>query len=846
MQQNDYHLKQNNTLVPPVSTHLKHFVGACCVTFMQPIVANRPDSMTRIFFFCTLLTLYTIILTPVTCQAQGRGTQDFNFGWRFHLGEVAGAENIAFNDADWRVLDLPHDWSIEGEFSDKHSAGVGGGALPGGIGWYRKTFNLSKKSGVVTFLEFDGMYRNSEVWINGHSVGKRPNGYISFKYDISRYLNNDKPNVVAVKVDNSHQPNSRWYSGSGIYRNVRLIQVSQTYHDQWQSFITSSVQPNGQATVHVNTKVNHQAGGKPFSVTFRVLDASGKEVVSQEIKNGTSDISAAIPLKDVKLWSVKSPYLYSLTTEVRIGKSVVDRTTQSFGVRYFNFDAEKGFFLNGEPMKIWGVCNHHDLGALGSAVNKRAIERQLELLKSMGVNAIRTSHNPPAPELLDLCDRMGFLVMDEMFDMWKKKKSEYDYSLDWDDWHKKDLEDFILRDRNHPSVIIWSIGNEILEQWDSTGVPITKELAGIVRSLDTTRVLTTGNNSPVPENSLIKADVLDLIGFNYNHDKFENFPKTFPGKKFIATETTSALATRGHYDMPSDSIRRWPIAWDKVFTEGNPDNSVSAYDNVSAPWGSTHEETLRVMKKHAFLSGMFIWTGFDYLGEPTPYIWPSRSSYFGVLDLAGFPKDAFYLYQSEWTNTPLLHVFPHWNWKPGQTVDIWAFYNNADEVELFLNSRSAGVKRKTTDSLHVMWRLEFEAGTLKAVSRRNGKVVLEKTISTATNPARLMLTADRSKIAADGNDLCFVTVKMVDENGNTVPFGDNAVTFTVEGPARLIATDNGDPVSHVSFQSETVKIFHGLALGVIKAGTSAGPVKITVSSPGLLSETIVIQSIKVK
>jgi beta-galactosidase len=803
-----------------------------------PVLSLRP-----------LVAVILAVLVTFTVHGQDRNSVDFTRGWRFHPGDLKGAEQIAFDDSKWRDLNLPHDWSIEGEFSDKHPAGVGGGALPGGIGWYRKTFDLKSPKDVLTFIEFDGIYRNSEVWINGHFLGKRPNGYISFKYELTPYIYGDKKNVIAVRVDNGQQPNSRWYSGSGIYRNVKLTQVGKVYHDLSKTFITSPVQDN-RATVHIDAPIVNTTGVRSLTdVIFRIVDATGKEIGSKSMKetiDKEKNISAEIIVDNPKLWSVESPYLYTLVTELRIGKKVVDRTAQRFGIRYFSFDAEKGFSLNGRSMKLWGVCNHHDLGALGAAVNRRALERQLQLLKAMGVNSIRTSHNPPAAELLDLCDEMGFVVMDEMFDMWKKKKSDHDYSIYWDEWHKRDLEDFIIRDRNHPSVIMWSIGNEILEQWDSTGTRIAKDLASIVRSLDTTRPITAANNAPVPDNKIIQSGVLDLIGFNYNHDKFENFPKTFPGQKFIATETTSALATRGHYDMPSDSIRRWPIAWDKVFTEGNPGNTVSAYDNVSAPWGSTHEETLRIMKKHSYLSGMFIWTGFDYLGEPTPYIWPSRSSYFGVLDLAGFPKDAYYLYQSEWTNTPVLHIFPHWNWKKGETVDVWAYYNQADEVELFLNGKSLGSKKKSADSLHVMWRLKFEPGTLKAVSRKNGKTVLTREVRTAGKPAKIVVTADRPEITSDGKDLSYITIQVVDENGTPVPDSDNLVTLTITGPGEIIATDNGDPVSHASFQSKQVKVFHGLAIGIVRAGMKSGRVEVTVSSPGLSPATAELQTIKSK
>jgi len=539
---------------------------------------------------------------------------------------------------------------------------------------------------------------------------------------------------------------------------------------------------------------------------------------------------------------VKNPYLYKVVTQLVMNGQVIDEYTTSLGIRYFDFDEDKGFSLNGKPMKILGVCDHHDLGALGAAVNTRALERQLQLLKEMGCNGIRTSHNPPAPELLDLCDKMGFIVMDEAFDCWERGKVRYDYHLFFKQWHKKDLEDQILRDRNHPSVFIWSIGNEIPQQTDTAAYRIAPDLAAIVHSLDRTRPITTANDRPDTTNKIIKSGALDLIGYNYHEYDYPTFHTRYPGKKFIATETTSGLETRGHYDMPSDSIRIWPSRYDKPFTEGNPDNTVSAYDNVRPRWGSTHEMTWKIMKKYDFLSGMFIWTGFDYLGEPTPYTWPSRSSYFGILDLAGFPKDVYYMYQSEWTNKTVLHIFPHWNWEPGKVVDIWAYYNNADEVELFLNGKSLGIKKKTGDDLHVMWRLKFEPGTLKAVSRKNGKVVLTRELHTAGAPAKIELIADRKNIKADGRDLSFVTVKILDKDGNIAPTADNTISFKVNGQAFLAGVDNGDPVSHESFRADSHKALNGLALGIIQATEKAGSITVTASSKGLQGATLLLNS----
>ena len=794
--------------------------------------------------------LCMVMLTCLnTLAQQSRQTIDFDKGWRFNLGAVTDGQLPGLNDADWRSLNLPHDWSIEGKFSKDNPATPEGGALPGGIGWYRKTFTVPASSkNKLVYIDFDGVYQKSDVWINGHHLGFRPNGYISFRYELTPYLNFGGKNVIAVKVDNSVQPNSRWYSGSGIYRNVWLVTTNKVAIDHWGTYITTPEVSSASASINLKAKVKNRAGKKEaFTIKTSVYDATGKVVSAggsipskTDLQDTVFENSINLTVKNPHLWSVNQPYLYKVVTQVISGKTIVDTYTTPLGIRYFNFDVDKGFSLNGKPMKILGVCDHHDLGSLGAAINTRALERQLQILKAMGCNGIRTSHNPPAPELLDLCDKLGFIVMDEAFDCWDWKKEKYDYHLFFKEWHKRDLEDQILRDRNHPSVMIWSIGNEIPQQHDTSALRIAPELTAIVHSLDKTRPITAANNNPDTSNKIIKSGAIDLVGYNYHEGEYAKFHDRYPGKKFIATETTSGLETRGYYEMPSDSIRIWPERWDKPFVrEGN---NVSAYDNVRPPWGSTHEATWKVMKKYDFLSGMFIWTGFDYLGEPTPYSWPSRSSYFGIVDLAGFPKDVYYMYQSEWTNKPVLHIFPHWNWEAGKTVDVWAYYNRADEVELFLNGKSLGIKKKTGDDLHIMWRVKFEPGILKAVSRKDGRVVLTKEIHTAGAPAKIELSADRKLIAADGKDLSFITVKILDKDGNVVPDADNLVNFKINGEAFIASVDNGDPVSHDSFKVNYRKAFHGLALAIVQAKDKAGVINFTATSNGLQSASVVLTS----
>ncbi len=808
-------------------------------------------SRTALLLAIILFSTFELVANPRPGQ-----TVSFNQNWRFHLGDVSDAQRVDLNDSAWRELNLPHDWSVELPFDEKSPAGTGGGALNGGLGWYRKTFTIPLNAkGQSIFIEFDGIYRNSEVWINGHYLGKRPYGYSSFQYELTPHLNfGGQKNVIAVKVDNSQQPNSRWYSGSGIYRNVWLTTTNPVRVDHWGTYITTPEVTEQSAKIKIETTIKNDEQNKAsVTLTTFLYDASNKEVTRESTTVGIERGAVAVVPQELtiqrpRLWSVDQPYLYKAVSQVAVNGHPIDgvlsdRYETDFGIRYFNFDIRRGFFLNGKPLKILGVCNHHDLGSLGAAVNRRALERQLEMLKAMGVNSLRTSHNPPAPELLELADKMGFIVMDEAFDIWKKEKTKFDYHLDWDEWHKRDLEDMVLRDRNHPSVIIWSIGNEVAEQWGSNpeaGI-ISKELVGIVKNLDRTRPITSACNFVSTDNTLLTAGNLDLVGTNYAHGNMHKFPEMFPNRPLILTETTSALATRGSYDMPSDQIRRWPQKWDEPLRDGNKDFSCSAYDNCSAPWGSTHEETWKIVKKYDFLSGMYIWTGWDYIGEPTPYPWPAISSYFGIIDLAGFPKDVYYMYQSEWTTKPVLHVYPHWNWKPSDSIDVWAYFN-ADEVELFLNGKSLGTKKKSGDELHVSWRVPFEPGVLKAVSRRQGKVELTKEIRTAGEATRVVLVPDRKTISADGTDLSFVSLKVVDRNGTVLPHADNLINFTITGPGFVAGVDSGNQISHESFKASKRKAFHGLAMAIVQSKGQRGQIVLKATADGLAPASVVINA----
>jgi beta-galactosidase len=799
-----------------------------------------------LYFFLPILV--GIILSSCS-KKEIRVRSDFGESWKFSLNADSIAAHMpGFNDSAWRSLDIPHDWSIEGEFSETNPATAGGGALPGGIGWYRKSFILPEiDSAKIFYIDFDGVYRNSEVWINGQYLGKRPYGYSSFRYNLTPWLHFRKEtNVVAVKVDNSKQPNSRWYSGSGIYRNVWLVKTGKVHVDHWGTQVLSPAVSEKIASISIKTLLRNTTSTPVDGILeTRIMDQNGASVLKQKTKfklpgDTTSLVKQDFTLNNPVLWTLDKPAMYKAISKVIISDHPEDEYETPFGIRSFVFDRDSGFILNGIKTKILGVCNHHDLGCFGAAINIRALERQLDILKDMGCNAIRTSHNPPAPELLDLCDKMGFVVMDEAFDMWKKQKNANDYHLDWDEWHKRDLQDMILRDRNHPSVMIWSIGNEIGEQWDSTGIPIARELAGYVRELDTTRPITSGCNETRPINNIIRSGVLDIIGYNYHQNEYADFKNTFSKGAFIASETTSALATRGYYEMNSDSIRRWPVRWDVPF-KGNEDNTCSSYDNCSTPWGSTHEETWRVIKKYDFLSGMFIWTGFDYLGEPTPYGWPSRSSYFGVIDLAGFPKDAFYMYKSEWTKASVIHLFPHWNWNEGDSVDMWV-YTNCKEVELLLNGNSLGIKKKGPEDLHLQWRVQYKPGEVKAIGRTDGNEDISAIVKTAGKAARIKLVSDRNTIQANGKDLSFITVRVLDEAGTLVPDAENRVKFTVKGDGTIAGVDNGDPVSHESFRADSRKAFHGLCLVVVKAGKAKGSIEVIAESEGLVSASTELRS----
>ena len=800
----------------------------------------------------------------------GRQRTLWDFQWQFHRGEAAGAEKPQFSAGGWRTIDLPHDWSIErvpgspSLFDPKCPSGSGGGFLPGGIGWYRKTFTLpATERGRQVCVEFDGVYMDSDVWLNGRHLGHHPYGYTSFEYDLTPNLKWDAPNVLAVRV-NVEQPCSRWYSGAGIYRHVWLTSTSPVHVAHWGTYVTTPDISDTTATVRVQTRVASDATSAPGVVLrTRILDADGEPVGQAESDADMSGVNERTFSQSLKVsaphrWSLETPCLYTVVSEVFVGGHVVDSYRTPFGIRTIEFTEDRGLFVNGRHVQVQGVCDHHDQGCLGAAAYDRSIERQVEILKAMGCNAIRTSHNPPAPKLLEVCDRLGMLVMDEAFDEWKKNKTANGYGRFFDAWSERDLRSMLQRDRNHPCVVLWSIGNEIEEQGDNRmGGKIARRLAAICHEEDPTRPVTSACNNAPGAVKTGYADALDVFGINYNINQYE----TWKGqRKLIGSETSSTVSTRGAYNLSIDQGR--------FVIEPRQNTQCTAYDVYRPAWAVLAELQLKLMKDDPWMTGEFVWTGFDYLGEPTPFPWPAVTSYFGIVDLCGFAKDRFYLYQSQWTDKPMVHILPHWTWPgfEGHGVPVWC-YSNAETVELFLNGKSLGqqrmgqgplekfvieerVDRKTkkryateiqTGWLHLAWDVPFEPGLLKAVARRGDQVVASDEVATVGPPAKLALEVDRPRIAADGQDLAFVTVRVLDAQGRPCPDADNLVHFDLTGPAALAGVGNGNPISHEDFQAPQRKAFHGLCLAVVKAGGEPGAVRLSASSAGLKAAAVEIR-----
>jgi len=764
--------------------------------------------------------------------------QSFDAGWKFNRGEVAGAQSPTFNDSAWRGVTLPHDFSIELAFNNVSPAGSSGGFLDGGVGWYRKTFTLdAAATGKRVLVQFDGVYQNSQVWINGTSLGTRPYGYSSFEYDLTPYLNSGASNVIAVRVDNN-QPNSRWYSGSGIYRHVWLTALSPVHIPQSGVFVTTPAISAASATVSVGTEVQNQStASAAVTVTATAVGPGGAIAASATsaaitvAAGAAATVPQSLTVASPQLWSPASPALYRVRVEVKVAGAIVDSYLTPLGIRTPLFSATTGFSINGQSLKLQGVAMHHDLGALGAAVSYRAIERQVQILKGMGVNAIRTAHNPPAPELLDVCDRLGILVMDEAFDTWTQLKTANDYSLYFTQWGQRDIQDMVRRDRNHPSVIMWSIGNEIY----SGTVALATSLRDWVRALDTTRPVTWASNQMNNPAVQALAAVLDLQGYNYAGyvGDYDADHAAHPTWKIFGSETTAAVRSRGVYHTPASTVTRT--------NDGtNPDRQCSSYDNEAARFGNTAEAAYTYDNSRPFVAGSFIWVGFDYIGEPTPYSsYPSKSSYYGIVDTAGFPKDVYYFYKSRWTADPMVHILPHWNWSAGTSVTIFV-YNNCDSVELFLNDASQGSKTPGGAALHLEWTLPWSAGSVRAECRRGGSVVARDEVRTAGAAARVALSADRPTIAADGRDLAFITGDIQDAAGVLVPAAASSVSFALTGPGQLVGVDNGNPIDTASYQGTSRRTFNGKVLAIVRSTGTAGPIAVTASSAGLAAGSVTV------
>jgi len=799
--------------------------------------------------------------------AGGRSVEKFDWGWRFHRGDVVGGEKVELYDSTWRSVDIPHDWSIEGPFvhdipGDEAVERLYGkgfddinpgeslvpslqGYRAGGVGWYHKLFSLPESTRQKrVFVQFDGVYMNSDTWINGHHLGSQPYGFTSFLYELTPFLHfGEEENVLAVRV-NVEQPCSRWYSGAGIYRHVWLTITESVHIAHWGTYVTTPEVTEDEAQVRIQTRVQNQ-GDRSVAVFLEstILDNVGRSVASsttsEEIEAGKSfEFDQVFQVEDPLLWSIESPCLYKAVSILREGESVLDETTTFFGVRTFEFTTDRGFILNGKHVAIQGVNLHHDQGCLGAAAYDRAIERQLEILKKMGCNAIRTAHNPPAPAQLDLCDRMGFIVIDEAFDEWRKSKLRNGYGRFFDEWSERDLVSMIRRDRNHPSVVLWSIGNEVYEQLRTHGGKTAQRLAAICRREDPTRPVTSGCNAvgQILENGY--ADALDVLGINYNiewHDKLR-------GKKpLFASETTVALSTRGEYNLVREN--------DKPEIKPRIGHAFTSYDlasfaAVNVAVGAPAETILKEFENRPWVAGQFVWSGFDYLGEPSPMRWPSRSSSFGIIDLCGFPKDRYYLYQSQWTEEPVLHILPHWNWEgyEGLEIPVWCF-TNCESAELFLNGESFGVRdRSDTEEYHFEWAIPYIRGTLKAIGRKNGTVICTAEVHTAGKPARIELRPDRNVIKADGQDLVYVTARILDDKGHLCPNANNNVHFEVEGNGSLVGVGNGDPTSHEWHSADNRSAFHGLCLAVVRSARGPGEITFTATADTLESDRVVIKT----
>ena len=760
-----------------------------------------------------------------------------------------------FNDSGWRQLNLPHDWAIEGPF-DMRLAGATGKLPYFGAAWYRKTFAVPAGDfGKRISLEIDGAMAYASVWLNGVFIGGWPYGYASFTLDLTSQIRPGANNVLAIRLDNPNS-SSRWYPGGGIYRNVWLVKTAPVHVAHWGAYVTTPKISTGVATVNVRVNVDNEFAASVGATVCAQLFAVGADgqltgppLATTNSENlmvdggGTKTADLTVSLARPNLWSLAKPNLYAAVTTVSAGGSVVDRLTTKFGVRTLTFDPDHGFLLNGEHIRVNGVCNHSDLGPLGSAINVRGLERQIQLLQEMGCNAIRTSHNMPSPELLDLCDRMGMLVMDESFDCWARQKTQNDYHLLWPDWHEKDIRAEVRRDRNHPSVFMYSVGNEIPEQGSPRGNEILAELIKFVRAEDPTRMVVTANNNN-GFSGFASAEY--VYGFNYEPQKritYESYHAQNPTVALIGSETASCISSRGVYVYP---------VTDNKSGGGAPDHQMSSYDLYAPNWADAPDLEFAAQDKNPFVAGEFVWTGFDYIGEPTNNTRggtdTSRSSYFGIIDLDGFKKDRFYIYQAHWRpDLPMAHLVPqNWNWKgaEGQVTPVHV-YTSGDEAELFLNGVSQGRKKKGQFEYRIRWDdVKYQPGELHIVAYKNGVKLAEDTVKTTGAAAKVAIAPDRATIARDGADLSYVTVSIKDAAGLTVPDAMNKLHYEISGPGEIVAVDNGDATSLAPIQGTSdSKAFNGLAQVIVRAKAGqTGTITLRAQSDGLTAASVAITS----
>lgn len=806
----------------------------------------------------TLLLGAALLFTNLL-SADETSRQPFDLNWKFYQGEALGAEEPNFNDKKWENVNLPHDWSIYGDFSQDNPTFSRGGWLPTGKCAYRKSFTPSNEDSSKRFvIYFDGAYRNSEVYINGELLGMRPFGYIAFHYDMTPHIKFGEENIITVKLDNSSQPGGRWYSGTGIYRHVYMVKTEKLHIPVWGEYVVAD---DKKFTLETTIK-NEQEDSAEYALRYTVIDGDGREVAikstpSAKIEAGDSTVvKNEIKVANPRLWDIDNPHLYTIKTELLADNEVIQTEETKSGLRKFTFNHDTGFYLNGKNIKIKGVCLHHAGGAMGSAIHRRTIERQVEKLKEMGCNSIRTAHNPFSEEFLDVCDSMGMLIMSETFDEWElikkptimvdgvKSNLPIDYYAKlFKEWSDRDFTDHILRDRNHTSIYTWCIGNEIEQLHKPEGAAIAFRLAKIVHDLDF-RPVSNGahgygwNKWPLDDATAAS----DIYGYNYIKEAgMDKERKLRPYTMAISTEHESAqrFYPRGLYFFNKAEEDAW---WSKLnySKAGSYDWATKRRDYIGTP----AIEAWKAIKKRDYMMGVYIWTGWDYLGEVIPFGWPAHSSSFGVVDLAGFPKDGYYFYQSQWSQTPMVHVFPHWNWEghEGEKIKISGF-TNGDEVELFINGKSQG--RKTNDVNGVeyqTWDVTYEPGELKAVSYRNGAVYAQKTIKTADKPAAISTYTRNKTMRVGGQDLIYVECTIVDENGNEVPTASNKLDFKVSGAATIAGVDNGDNMSLERFKANSRSAFNGKCLVILQSTQKAGDITLKISSKGLKSTTLNFES----